>query len=56
MTEAEEMANRLCGQNVFEIDGVTDVEFSDRLDAFIIVMDTGKRYLVKVSEYAEEEL
>ena len=55
MNDAEQMANKLCGQNIFEIDGVEDIEYPPELNAFIIVTDDGKKYLVEVSEYTEDE-
>ena len=54
MNDAEKMANKLCGQSVFEIDEVADIEYPPELNAFIIVTDDGKKYLVEVSEYTKE--
>lgn len=55
MTDVEAMANKLCGQNIFEIDGVADIEYPTELNAFIIITNNGKKYLVEVSEYTEDD-
>lgn len=52
---AEDMANALCGDNVYDIEGVADIDYPIELNAFIIVMDDGKKYLVEVSEYTNDD-
>lgn len=50
-----DMANCLCGENIYDIEGIKDIEYPVELNAFIIVMQSGKKYLVEVNEYTEEE-
>ena len=50
----EYIANALLGgKNVYEIKGVADAEDAAELNAFIIVMKSGKRYCVEVTECEE---
>lgn len=51
----EKITIALSGFNAYEIDGVKDLEFPPELNSFIIVMTDGKKYLVQVTEYNDDE-
>lgn len=53
--EIERIANALCGDNIYNIDGVAGYEYPTELNAFILVMSSGRKFKVEVTEYAEEE-
>lgn len=55
MTGAEKLAAKLCGANIFDIKGVKDVEYPIELNTFIIVTDSGQKYLVEVREYLDDK-
>ena len=50
MDESERIANCLCGDNVFDIKGVEDLEYPVELNAFILVLKNWKKYKVTVVE------
>ncbi|MDR3263705.1 MAG: hypothetical protein LBT30_05280 [Clostridiales bacterium] len=55
MGEKERLASFLCGESVYEIEGVKDTEYPVELNAFVIVMDDGSKYIVEVNEYSDEK-
>lgn len=50
---SEDISNCLCGDNIYDIHGVEDIEYPVELNSFIIVMKSGKKYIVTVNEYTE---
>jgi hypothetical protein len=53
MTEKERLANCMCGDNVYTLPGVKDIEYPPELNAFIVVMGNGRKYIVAVNDYEE---
>lgn len=53
-TGAEKIANQLCGENINEIENVEKIEYPEELNSFIIVLKSGRKYLVEVNDYTEE--
>ncbi|MCL2555990.1 MAG: hypothetical protein FWE03_03095 [Firmicutes bacterium] len=54
ITTSEYLVNCLSNDNIFNQEGIVGIEYPIELNAFIIVMDCGEKYLVEVTRYNDD--